>query len=586
MGSGSQMKAWVLGGVTLLAGLVVVGVIYWRQPGGEVAPAPQVQPLSEAPAQTSTQPPIQTLSDASAPPPPETIAPAAPPPEALPVPVPAFDVVRVAEDGGALIAGSAAPGALVILQVDETPVTEAIADEAGQFVAIFALAPSDAVQMLTLEAVLGDGRRVTSEDRVVLTPRPELLAALLDTAPAAAADATAAPPAMAAHAVETGHVEAVGALVASDLPAGGEAPLPQVAADLPPVAPPAEVSEPAAPDAPSAPEATPEREPAPEVQTVLPVPVPVPAPPPPPGDTAPGLQASAGEQGHEAALASLSPDGPVAEGAETPLVVAGPPPPVGSAAEETVGDTETEREAETTTETEAKTATEAETAAEAQALAPRAFVLRGSGEVALIDSAPQVMDNIVIDTISYSDTGEVQISGRAATADTGARVQIYLDNRPIALALAGNGDWTSDLPAVDPGVYTLRVDQLDAGGQVVSRFETPFQREDPAMVRAVRGGQVDAAPPAEGAARQEVTHTAPAPEPGARAEGVETQAEAAEDQEARVALITVQPGHSLWRISQGHYGEGNRYLVIYRANRSQIRNPDLIYPGQIFTLPD
>ncbi|HHX91545.1 MAG TPA: hypothetical protein GX700_17620, partial [Paracoccus sp.] len=505
------MKAWVLGGVTLLAGLVVVGVIYWRQPGGEVAPAPQVQPLSEAPAQTSTQPPIQTLSDASAPPPPETIAPAAPPPEALPVPVPAFDVVRVAEDGGALIAGSAAPGALVILQVDETPVTEAIADEAGQFVAIFALAPSDAVQMLTLEAVLGDGRRVTSEDRVVLTPRPELLAALLDTAPAAAADATAAPPAMAAHAVETGHVEAVGALVASDLPAGGEAPLPQVAADLPPVTPPAEVSEPAAPDAPSAPGATPELEPAPEVQTVLPVP----APPPPPGDSAPGLQASAGEQGHEAALASLSPDGPVVEGAETPVVVAGPPPPVGSGAEETVGDTETETETETTTETEAeteteaKTATEAETAAEAQALAPRAFVLRGSGEVALIDSAPQVMDNIVIDTISYSDTGEVQISGRAATADTGARVQIYLDNRPIALALAGNGDWTSDLPAVDPGVYTLRVDQLDAGGQVVSRFETPFQREDPAMVRAVRGGQVDAAPPAEGAAREDVAHIAP-----------------------------------------------------------------------------
>jgi nucleoid-associated protein YgaU len=54
----------------------------------------------------------------------------------------------------------------------------------------------------------------------------------------------------------------------------------------------------------------------------------------------------------------------------------------------------------------------------------------------------------------------------------------------------------------------------------------------------------------------------------------------------RVALITVQPGHTLWRISREHYGEGTRYLQIYRANRAQIRNPDLIYPGQIFALPD
>ena len=548
MGSGSQMRAWVLGGVTLLAGLVVVGVLYWGRPAGEVPPAPQVRPQPEAPS--------QTLSEA--PPPPVTIAPAAPLPEAPPVPAPAFDVVRVAEDGGALVAGSAAPGALVILQVDDAPVSETTADEAGQFVAIFALAPSDAVQILTLEAVLGDGRRVISEDRVVLTPRPELLAALLDAAPEAATDETAPPPAMAADALETGHAEAAVALVASDLPADAEAPLPQAAADLPPAAPPAEAPAPVAREASSAP--SPEATPSPGVQTALPVPA-----PPPPGDTAPTLQAPAGEQGHEAALAALSPDGPVTEDAARPVVVAGPPPPAGSGPEE----------------------------AATEALVPRAFVLRGSGEVALIDSAPQVMDNIVIDTISYSDAGEVQISGRAATADTGARVQVYLDNRPIAQALAGDGDWISDLPAVDPGVYTLRVDQLDAGGQVVSRFETPFQREDPAMVRAAREGVTqtagDATAPDGGEGTQALAGavgTTPAPETGALTESTEARAGAAQDEEPAVALITVQPGHSLWRISQGHYGEGNRYLVIYNANRSQIRNPDLIYPGQIFTLPD
>ncbi len=53
-----------------------------------------------------------------------------------------------------------------------------------------------------------------------------------------------------------------------------------------------------------------------------------------------------------------------------------------------------------------------------------------------------------------------------------------------------------------------------------------------------------------------------------------------------MALITVQPGHTFWAISRGRYGVGETYVIIYNANRSQIRDPDLIYPGQIFTLPD
>ncbi len=47
----------------------------------------------------------------------------------------------------------------------------------------------------------------------------------------------------------------------------------------------------------------------------------------------------------------------------------------------------------------------------------------------------------------------------------------------------------------------------------------------------------------------------------------------------------VSKGDSLWRISQRIYGRGYRYTVIYGANQTQIRNPNLIYPGQIFVLP-
>lgn len=53
----------------------------------------------------------------------------------------------------------------------------------------------------------------------------------------------------------------------------------------------------------------------------------------------------------------------------------------------------------------------------------------------------------------------------------------------------------------------------------------------------------------------------------------------------RVGRVIIQPGNNLWNISRVIYGSGLSYTTIYNANRNQIRNPDLIYPGQIFTTP-
>nr|WP_281354599.1 LysM peptidoglycan-binding domain-containing protein [Aurantimonas aggregata] len=50
--------------------------------------------------------------------------------------------------------------------------------------------------------------------------------------------------------------------------------------------------------------------------------------------------------------------------------------------------------------------------------------------------------------------------------------------------------------------------------------------------------------------------------------------------------VIIRRGDSLWRISRETYGMGSRYVVIYLANGHQIRNPDLIYPGQVFSVPD
>jgi nucleoid-associated protein YgaU len=55
--------------------------------------------------------------------------------------------------------------------------------------------------------------------------------------------------------------------------------------------------------------------------------------------------------------------------------------------------------------------------------------------------------------------------------------------------------------------------------------------------------------------------------------------------ESGIATTVVSRGDSLWRISRVTYGAGTQYAVVYRANRNRIRNPDRIYPGQIFVLP-
>ena len=156
-------------------------------------------------------------------------------------------------------------------------------------------------------------------------------------------------------------------------------------------------------------------------------------------------------------------------------------------------------------------------------------------------------DNVALDTITYDPEGDVQLAGRASTDD--GEVQVYINNEPLAVAPITEGDWRLDLPDIDTGVYTLRVDEVDEEGEVVSRIETPFKREEPEEVAAVL-------------------------------------AEETEQEGFEVAVRTVQPGSTLWAIAEETMGEGILYVEVFEANRDLIRNPDLIYPGQIFRIPE
>jgi len=111
----------------------------------------------------------------------------------------------------------------------------------------------------------------------------------------------------------------------------------------------------------------------------------------------------------------------------------------------------------------------------------------------------------------------------------------------------------------------VRVDDVDAAtGKVLSRAEVNFDF-------AAKLAEASIAQAAEPQAAATVANTAPKASAAVVVDSIET--------------ATVSRGDSLWRISRKTYGSGYRYTVIHQANQEQIRDPDLIYPGQIFVLP-
>ena len=53
----------------------------------------------------------------------------------------------------------------------------------------------------------------------------------------------------------------------------------------------------------------------------------------------------------------------------------------------------------------------------------------------------------------------------------------------------------------------------------------------------------------------------------------------------KTKTYTVKSGDCLWNIAKRFYGNGAQYTKIYNANRGKIKNPNLIYPGQVLTIP-
>lgn len=175
-----------------------------------------------------------------------------------------------------------------------------------------------------------------------------------------------------------------------------------------------------------------------------------------------------------------------------------------------------------------------------QAVAPLAVLVPSAGAPRVLQDPRPAPAGVGLDTVDYDEKGGIRFTGRA---EAGSGLRMYVDNKPVGDAVAaGNGRWVmAPGEAVSPGVHALRVDRLGPDGRVLARVEVPFQRASlpPAELGAVAAGE----------------------------------------------RIVVQPGQNLWRMARAAYGSGVRYTVIYVANREQIRDPRLIYPGQAFAVP-
>ena len=144
--------------------------------------------------------------------------------------------------------------------------------------------------------------------------------------------------------------------------------------------------------------------------------------------------------------------------------------------------------------------------------------------------------DLQLSTLDYDDRGRVTMSGLALA---GATVRAYIDDKVASEGVSGKDRTWRMAPAnpIDPGKHVLRLDRLGGDGKPVARLELTFERL--------------ATAPVSGDSRR----------------------------------LSVVKGDNLWNIARAHYGEGWQYTVIFDANKGQIRDPNLIYPGQNFSLP-
>ena len=191
-------------------------------------------------------------------------------------------------------------------------------------------------------------------------------------------------------------------------------------------------------------------------------------------------------------------------------------------------------------------------------------------------SPPDADESVpIFDIARIERTGDAVIAGRAAPGST---VELLRNGEPHDRAVVNqSGQFVMVPPRLPAGNYelTLRSRQPD-GKEATSKQSVVVALDDATSSSGALGSSQAQQPSQLGVSKLPFATAAAVPtDEGPQAAAVVP----------KVGTTVVSRGDSLWRISRVTYGSGMRYAVVYKANRDRIRNPDRIYPGQVFVLP-
>lgn len=518
--------------VVLLAGLfsgALDGVL--RQLNMQIAghPAPAAEAAASSDVVATQAPAKADAAPAVAAAPAETV-------------VPIFDLVRVEPTGDAVIAGRSEPDAKVEILSGKDIVADGKANDTGSWAIVLADPLKPGAHDLSVRVTGKDGKVASSEQSVAVSvpeggngdvlvvlnqpgsPSTVLQVPGLEEAQAKLADAGVDP----AEATSSQQVAAAEAPVAAPTPAVE----PPTSASATATATagnettPATTAEPAAPIA-AEPTATP---------AATPATVEIPAPP---ADmlvaaATPALAPAAEEaKPSEPATAQAAP-----QAAETPTAA---PADAGAAPADAAPAAAPQAEPAAAPQAEPAVAPKVEPAATPQA-----------------EPVATPAPTVTIDAVELENGKSFYAAGSAAS---GAVIRLYVDDKAVGDTKADKGRWLyQGKVELAPGKHLVRIDQIGVDGAVIARAEVPFQIAEDGLSAPTLASGVGSAQAGAGSA--------------------------GEAKPAEPETLIIRRGDNLWMIAKRLYGKGIRYSTIYQANTDQIRNPDLIYPGQVFVIPE
>ena len=179
----------------------------------------------------------------------------------------------------------------------------------------------------------------------------------------------------------------------------------------------------------------------------------------------------------------------------------------------------------------------------------------------LATPAPANGARVAIQSVEADALGGLVAKG---AAEPNATVRLYLNQADVAEAKTqSDGRWSLTIKSgMSPGGYVIQADEIaPSGATVVASANTPFDYPD-----------MPAAPPLQAAAAPASPEPSSTPSP-------------ADPVLPSVQTKRVATGHTLWALSKSYYGDPTRYPAIVEANRAQIHNPNVIFPGQVFVVP-